>query len=134
MDVLVEGDETVNEITETLLALTESISAASERADADTLDYLVADDYIAVFGDRVASKAHMIARWCEPTETASHEIRDAAVHDFGDIGIVTAEVEDRWTAGGVDYVSVERVFDVWRRRDERWQLIASHSAPVDPSP
>lgn len=123
-----------------LLALTEALSRASETIERDVLESLIADDFACVTpGGAVVGKRQVIDRWAPLSQVgrqdevaATHEIADAQVLLYGDVGIVLARITDRWTEDGERHEYVEQVFDVWQRRAGRWQFIAAKPTKSDP--
>jgi hypothetical protein len=105
--------------------------------DTEWLEYrLKADDWLYTDADgKVTAKAQDLADAGFVTYQATDfKMSNLKVRIYGDTAVVTGRQTEVATMAGKDASAVFRVTDVWRRRDGRWQAIASHLSREAASP
>jgi ketosteroid isomerase-like protein len=113
--------------------LENAIIQAEQNKDAEALKRFIADD----FEVRSAEQNEPIPRevWEQQAESASlnwFQIRNVAVHEFGDTAIVSFLLDRRGMANGKAVAPTVFVVDVWRQREGK--LAARYvSIPLHPA-
>ena len=117
-----------------------AFSAAFLRADAETLDTLLTDDYIHTNGGTggVLDKE----RWLEyirtrHSELASGRLRvdryessEVTIRWHGDAAVVSSKVVSEGSRDGKPFATRLRVSQVWVRSDGQWRRAAFHDSPL----
>lgn len=118
-----------DEVRHEVLRLTEAISVASEQKDRAALESILDDGFVLTLSTgKTFNKAQMIEFWASDNPSItdqSHGISDQHVYVYGDTAIVVAIITDRWRDAEGEKSYQERIFDVWRRSEQGWRLIAS---------
>jgi ketosteroid isomerase-like protein len=114
---------------QTLIELELSWDAAFQRQDAKFIETLLADEFIATYGDgRRGNKAKELSLATEMKQQVdSRRLDDFIVKIFGNTAVVWFT---QYLVGPVNGKPTEvryRYIDVWVMRDGRWQAVASQS-------
>ena len=101
-----------------------------EARDSAALAGVLGDDFIGVYGQRVLSKAEMLARLADWRVT---NVRwdDLRISVNGDTAVVTAVSTLTTVQGQGSATARYRYADIYARRNGRWQAIASHVVKFD---
>jgi hypothetical protein len=104
------------------------------KADRDTLEQLIADDFVGV-GSSLYTKAQVIAVAMRMEESAT-ERTERNVRLFGNLAVARSLVTDRGVhrSSGQSYTATSRVTDIWVIRNGAWQLVAAQETSAKPSP
>ena len=101
--------------------------------DAAPLERLMDDDYLFMnFGNKSSDKATIIKRWAtkNPNQTAKSTITasDFQIRFYSDTAVVAYKMTDiAWGKNG-EKIFLDSAFDVWKRTDKSWRLVASSGA------
>ena len=113
--------------------LEELFSTAFNNRDADTLDRLLAEDFIFTNEQgSVSNKAQYIDFVVNHIRVVSAGISDLVVRTYGDAAVAVARFDGDSVIDGQPVHDSFRFTDVWVRRSGRWYVIASHNSPIPP--
>ena len=118
--------------TDSILKLVGEWADAELRGDSDTLDSLLAADFVGV-GPRgfVLTKDQWLARYRSgELRNTSFELRDPQVREYGAAAIVVGTQAQQTTHQGRDVSAELRATLVAVRSAERWILASVHLSPV----
>lgn len=108
---------------------------ALKRNDGPALDRIVSDDFHIVTADgRTRDKKEEL----EPTISGQIKFEQLTAENVkvfvsGETAIATGIGIFKGTARGRPFEGRELFFDVYQKRNGRWQVLASHSTPAPPS-
>jgi len=106
---------------------------AMTKHDMVALDRILGDDHTVISKDgRVHTKAEELANY--RSDESSNELSDfepMKVRVFGDTAVVTGGQREKSLNFGKDTSGFYRWTDVFVRRDERWQAVASELTRVE---
>jgi uncharacterized protein (TIGR02246 family) len=105
------------------------------RGDAEALDRLWADDFVAtVPGMPIISKAESIAVWRSGRMTFTrYDTSEIRARVYGDAGVVTGRLQRSRAMGG-RVLSDDWLFTkVYVRSAGRWRVVAFHASPAPPA-
>ena len=105
------------------------------RRDRAVLDRILADDFLIAGwlpNGQLADKQTYIEDCLRPVEIeqSSYKYDRWKFRNYGDVVIVNCTLQIHALVGGNDWGGVFLFTQVWINRDGRWQLVASHSSPV----
>ena len=118
-----------------LREIQQELAAAWIARDRRTIERLIAPDWQVthvagqrltradVFRDMLESDANVIA---------SMTVDDVDVRVFGDSAVVTGRTRAQGAQAGVPYNVTLRFTDVFVRRGDQWQAVASHATLIAP--
>ena len=117
---------------ETLIELERGWNDAVYRQDADFVERLLADEFLATYddgsrGDR-ARELDLIANFNQAVISAVQD--DFRVAIYGDTAVVWFTLHVVGLRQGEEAELTLRYTDVWVRRDGRWQCVSVHSTRV----
>jgi ketosteroid isomerase-like protein len=126
-----------------IVAQEETLTRASQGIDVEALDRLYADDIMmtSVLGmgcnkatlldeaRRGVTQRQAAAAAGTPFET-SYSKEDLKVVGQGDAAVTSYRFVVKITGGSVNVQRAYRTTNVWMRRDDRWQVVAAHTAFV----
>lgn len=125
-------DETEQEI----LRLEEELRQAEMRLDVATLERTYADDImvtapigIVVDKPAVMAEVHDAAG---NAKVETFEKDDFKVRAFGDTAVASYRLTAKAQYQGQPINQQLRLTDVWMKRQERWQVVARHTANITP--
>jgi ketosteroid isomerase-like protein len=106
--------------------------AAILRGDFDTLEKMLADDFIVTFPNgTVGGKADYIGGQRSGRillTSATHE--DERVKVYGDAAVITGRSAGTLLVNGKEQPLLIRYTHVYIRRDGQWLMVAQHSTPI----
>ena len=125
-------DETEQEI----LRLEEELRQAEMRLDVATLDRTYADDImvtapIGIVVDKPAVLAE-VRDAASNAKVETFDIDDFKVRAFGDTAVASYRLTAKAQYQGQPISQYLRLTDVWMKRQERWQVVARHTANITP--
>ena len=101
------------------------------RADSETLDRIMADDFFFAYPMEGDDKTQFIG------DVVSGDIRvenvkreNISVRIWGDTAVLTGKDSARWWYQGHDYSGHYKVINVYSRRNDRWQLVSVQACPI----
>ncbi len=127
-----------NEIEREILRLEEELRQAEMRLDAATLDRTYADDIMVTAPvGIVVDKPAVMAEVRDAAANAKVETFDKddfKVRAFGDTAVASYRLTAKAQYQGQPISQYLRLTDVWMKRQERWQVVARHTANITPQP
>jgi ketosteroid isomerase-like protein len=114
-----------------LVALQQDLARAWLTGDRRVLEGIIAPDWTSTGPDgRTSTRMDVLAQVFETRVHRVHrlEIDDVHVRVFGDAAVVTGRTRGAGEFAGAGYDVVIRFTDVFLRRAERWQAVASHAS------
>jgi hypothetical protein len=126
-----------------LQALDHAVESAFQRADADYLKDVLADDFqFFISSGKPLPKAQVLTTYGKPGQFPRRELTSANIELHGDVALSNGRMEVH-SAAGRDYVVC--YLRLYQRRGERWQLLSHRTfrerdgftetcAPVDRAP
>jgi ketosteroid isomerase-like protein len=116
-----------------LWEIQQELSAAWMARDRATIDRLIAPDWVVthVAGQRI-TRAEVFRDMLESdaTQMTSSDVDEVEVRVFGDAAVVTGRTHARGTQSGVPFDVKLRFTDVFVRRGDGWQAVASHATRI----
>jgi ketosteroid isomerase-like protein len=119
-------------VEQTLMQLERDWSQASLTKDIDTLNKIMADDWVNIdFQGKVVTKAQTIASLKSGLPaTQAAGLGEMKVRVFGNSAIVTGSDTGKSGSKGKEIIEKYLWTDVFVRRNGRWQAVASQSTKV----
>jgi ketosteroid isomerase-like protein len=122
----------ITDLADELIHIEREWGQAMVRNDADAIGRFMADDWTIVGPDgSVADKASYLD--LVRTGALTHDVMDfddATVRVYGDAAVVTARGTSGGTYRGQPFREVERVTDVYVRRNGRWLCVHTHLSRI----
>jgi len=104
---------------------------AMVRADAATLDRIMADDFFFTYPLEGDDKAQFIADVTSGDLKIEHIQREQlSVRVFGKTAVLTARDSATWLYHGRELTGQYKIISVFAERDGRWQLCAVQACPM----
>jgi ketosteroid isomerase-like protein len=101
------------------------------RADAMTLDRIMADDFLFAYpmeGDDKAQFIGDVVSGDVKVEFLSRE--NVSVRIWGSTAVVTGKDSATWSYKGRDFSGHYKIINVYSMRDDRWQLVSVQACPI----
>jgi ketosteroid isomerase-like protein len=120
--------------TEQLLRhMNEEWVTAMTRRDGDTLERIMADDFIFSYPLEGDDKAQFIGDCVSGDLTVQHINRDqVSVRVFGPTAILTARDTSHWIYHGREISGQYKILNVYSQRNGEWKLCAVQACPINP--
>jgi ketosteroid isomerase-like protein len=107
---------------------------AMVRADAATLDRIMADDFFFTYPLEGDDKAQFIADVTSGDLKIEHIQREQlSVRVFGQTAVLTARDSATWLYHGRELAGQYKIISVFAEREGRWQLCAVQACPMQQS-
>lgn len=101
------------------------------RADRDTLNRIMADDFFFAYPMEGDDKEQFIGDVVSGDITVEHLTREnVSVRIWGDTAVLTGKDSAKWFYKGRDFSGHYKIMYVYSRRDERWQLVSVQACPI----
>ena len=101
------------------------------RADRDTLDRIMADDFFFAYPMEGDDKAQFIGDVVSGDVRVENLIREnISVRIWGDTAVLTGKDSARWSYQGRDFSGHYKIINVYACRDDRWQLVSVQACPI----
>ncbi|HKR61315.1 MAG TPA: nuclear transport factor 2 family protein [Pyrinomonadaceae bacterium] len=101
------------------------------RADRETLDRIMADDFFFAYPMEGDDKAQFIGDVVSGDVLVESLTRDnITVRIWGDTAVLTGKDSARWSYQGRDFSGHYKVINVYARRDDKWQLVSVQACPI----
>ena len=113
----------------------QELPAAWMARDRATLERLIAPDWVVthVAGQRITrAEAFRDMLESDATQMVASGVDELDVRVFGDAAVVTGRTHATGTQSGAAFDVRLRFTDVFVRRDDRWQAVASHATLIAP--
>ena len=101
------------------------------RGDADTLDLIMADDFLFAYpmeGDDKAQFLGDIVSGDIRVEYLSRE--NISVRIWGATAVLTGKDSAKWSYKGRDFTGHYKIVHVYSLRKDRWQLVSVQACPI----
>jgi ketosteroid isomerase-like protein len=103
------------------------------RADAATLDRIMADDFFFTYPLEGDDKAQFISDVTSGDLKVEHiQLEQVSVRVFGKTAVLTAKDSSTWLYHGRELTGQYKFLGVFAERDGRWQLCAIQACPMQP--
>lgn len=119
------------EIEQHLRQMNDEWLKALVRADGDTLDRIMADDFFFAYPMEGDDKSQFIGDVISgdiKVESVTRE--NISVRIWGDTAVLTGKDSARWWYQGHDFSGHYKVINVYARRDNHWQLVSVQACPI----
>ena len=104
---------------------------AMMRADTETLDRIMADDFYFTYPLEGDDKAQFISDVTSGDLKIQHITREQlSVRVFGNTAVLTARDSASWLYHGRELTGLYKILSVFVERDGRWQLCAIQACPM----
>ena len=101
------------------------------RADRDTLDRIMADDFVFAYPMEGDDKAQFIGDVVSGDVRVDHLTRDnTSVRIWGNTAILTGRDSATWSYKGRDFSGQYKVIHIYAQREDRWQLVSVQACPI----
>ena len=122
------------EIEQHIRQLNDEWVKAIVRADAETLDRIMANDFYFTYPLEGDDKAQFIADITSGDLKIEHILREQLnVRVFGTTAVLTARDSATWLYHGRELTGQYKIMSVFSERDGRWQLCAIQACPMQQS-
>jgi len=122
-------------VEEQIKKLTDQVLAAQLKADTNSLEKLLADDYMAIrtYGT-LSTKAEEIADLKSgATKFDTVDVHDLKIRVYGDTAVVTSLNSFTGTLKGKPFSGDTRTTRVWVKHKGNWKVVAFQSTRVAPA-
>ena len=121
------------EIEQQLRHMNEEWVTAMTKRDGDTLERIMADDFIFSYPLEGDDKAQFIGDCVSGDLTVQHIDREqVSVRVFGPTAILTARDTSHWIYHGREISGQYKILNVYSKRDGEWKLCAVQACPINP--
>lgn len=101
------------------------------RADRDTLDRIMADDFFFAYPMEGDDKSQFIGDVVSGDVRVESLTRDnITVRIWGDTAVLTGKDSARWSYQGRDFSGHYKVINVYARRNGEWLLVSVQACPI----
>ena len=119
------------EIEQHIRQLNDEWVKAIVRADAETLDRIMAADFYFTYPLEGDDKAQFISDITSGDLKIQHIVREQLnVRVFGNTAVLTARDSATWLYHGRELAGQYKIMSVFSERDGRWQLCAVQACPM----
>jgi ketosteroid isomerase-like protein len=130
-----KGDETMTKLENEIVSLEENLTQTEMSLDVEALDRIYADDImvtapIGICVDKSAVMAE-VRQAAEKAIVGRYDKQDLKVRVFGDTAVSSYRMLAEATFEGVEIKREFCITNVWMKRDERWQIVARHTAAIE---
>ena len=116
-----------------LRAIQQELSVAWMAHDRATLERLIAPEWVVthVMGERI-DRAEALRDMVDSdaTQMTANDVDEIEIRVFGDAAVVTGRTHARGTQSGTAFDVRLRFTDVFVRRSDEWQAVASHATLI----
>ena len=131
MDLSAEPQHAVIEVEQHVRQLNDEWVKAMMRADAGTLDRIMADDFFFTYPLEGDDKAQFIADVTSGDLKIKHISREQVnVRVFGSTAVLTARDSATWLYHGRELSGQYKIIMVYTERAGRWQLCVVQACPM----
>ncbi len=119
------------EIEQQLRQMNDDWVKALVRADRDTLDWIMADDFVFSYPMEGDDKAQFIGDVISGDVRVETLVREnVSVRIWGDTAVLTGKDSARWSYQGRDFSGHYKIINVYACRNDRWQLVSVQACPI----
>ena len=131
MDTLAETPHPAIEVEQHVRQLNDDWVKAIMRGDGETLDRIMADDFLFTYPLEGDDKAQFIADVTSGDLKVEHITREqVSVRIFGSTAVLTARDSATWLYHGRELSGQYKIIKVFTERAGRWQLCAIQACPM----
>jgi uncharacterized protein (TIGR02246 family) len=131
MDSSDQAHQAAIEVEQLIRQLNDDWVKAVMRADAETLNRVMADDFFFTYPLEGDDKAQFIADVTSGDLKMQHISREQlSVRVFGSTAVLTARDSATWLYHGRELSGQYKIIMVYAERDGRWQLCAFQACPM----
>lgn len=131
MDSADQAHQAAIEVEQLIRQLNDDWVKAVMRADAETLNRVMADDFFFTYPLEGDDKAQFIADVTSGDLKMQHISREQlSVRVFGGTAVLTARDSATWLYHGREISGQYKIIMVYTERDGRWQLCAFQACPM----
>lgn len=121
------------EIEQHVRHMNEEWVAAIANRDGETLDRIMAEDFVFSYPLEGDDKAQFITDCVSGALTVKQIQRDQiSVRVFGPTAILTARDSTKWIYHGHELSGQYKILNVYSKRDGEWKLCAVQACPINP--
>jgi len=115
--------------------LTDQIIAAQLKADTNSYEKLLADDYTAIRGDgTLSTKAQDIENFKSgAVKYERADVRDSKVRVYGDTAVITSLLFFKGTTSGKPFSGDVRSTRIWVKQKGNWKCVAFQATRLAPA-
>jgi len=125
------GEQRAIEVEQRVRQLNDEWVKAIVRGDAETLNRVMADDFIFTYPLEGDDKAQFIADVTSGDLKVEHISREhVSVRVFGNTAILTARDSATWLYHGREFSGQYKIIKVYTERNGTWQLCAIQACPI----
>jgi len=125
------GEQTAMALEQRIRQLNDEWVKALVRADAETLDRVMAEDFYFTYPLEGDDKAQFIADVTSGDLKIEHLSREQVnVRIFGNTAILTARDSATWMYHGREFSGQYKIIKVFSERNGSWQLCAIQACPI----
>ncbi len=121
-----------------LIKLDQEWGEAGIRGDTTTLERILADDFIGSGPTGVTTKAQTIAQAKSDSANITNGTYKADEYTVRfldkDTAVMFHRAVEKGQNKGADYTDQHRSIHVWKKKNGRWQVIASQALPIPQQP
>ena len=101
------------------------------RADRETLDRIMADDFIFAYPMEGDDKTQFIGDVVSGDVRVEHlTMENTGVRIWGNTAVITGKQSARWFYKGHDFSGHYKVIHIYSQRDSHWRLVAVQACPI----
>jgi ketosteroid isomerase-like protein len=131
MDESTKAQQGTIEVEQHLRQLNDEWVKAVVRGDAETLNRVMADDFIFTYPLEGDDKAQFIADITSGDLKIEHITREQlSVRVFGSTAVLAARDSATWLYHGRELSGQYRVILIYSKREDKWQLCAVQACPM----
>jgi ketosteroid isomerase-like protein len=131
MDSSDQAHHAAIEVEQLVRQLNDDWVKALVRGDVDTLDRIMADDFIFTYPLEGDDKAQFIADVTSGDLKIEHISRQpTGVRVFGNTAVLTARDSATWLYHGRELSGQYKIILIYSKREDRWQLCAIQACPM----
>ena len=125
------GQSQRGNIEQALINLEKKWNEAYRKKDVATLNSILADDIIIIYGDGTrATKSEDIASIGVDEQIESSTLDDFQVRVYKDTAVVMSRLTSSGVRHGKKFNAQFQYIDVYRRRDGRWQCVITQNTRI----
>jgi ketosteroid isomerase-like protein len=125
----------MNNMENEIVRLEENLTQTEMSLDVEALDHIYADDIMvtAPMGFCVDKSAVMaeVRQAAEKAIVGRYDKQDLKVRVYGNTAVSSYRMLAEATFEGVEIKRELCITNVWMKRDERWQIVARHTAAIE---
>jgi ketosteroid isomerase-like protein len=119
------------EIEQELRELNDEWVKALVRRDAETLDRIMADDFVFTYPLEGDDKTQFISDVVSGDLLVEHLSREkVSVRIWGQTAVLTGRDSTKWNYQGREFIGHYKIINVYSNRNDRWQLVAVQACPI----